>query len=225
MPQHKRRIRRLLSLFMLYACSLAVVGLLIVYFGTHRRSWERAIATEPQGWPWSFCSPIIDPQSEADSERCVYWHRARVSGWRVGSFNGRLILARNRSLPQSASKEMHFYEHGIQVAHGTVFGPYYYRDSSHFSATCAAWIPEPTFQFQTAQGKVLNAVNTTVIFSAWVPVPFLAAFPIYWFLSGPWRTYRRRRKGLCIYCAYNLTGNTSGTCPECGMHCPSRGAA
>jgi hypothetical protein len=26
----------------------------------------------------------------------------------------------------------------------------------------------------------------------------------------------RRQAGLCIYCGYNLTGNTSGICPECG---------
>jgi len=28
---------------------------------------------------------------------------------------------------------------------------------------------------------------------------------------------RRPLKGLCHACGYDLTGNTSGTCPECGM--------
>jgi hypothetical protein len=27
---------------------------------------------------------------------------------------------------------------------------------------------------------------------------------------------RRRRQGLCTECGYDLTGNQSGTCPECG---------
>lgn len=27
---------------------------------------------------------------------------------------------------------------------------------------------------------------------------------------------------LCIACGYNLTGNTSGTCPECGTPVPSK---
>lgn len=36
------------------------------------------------------------------------------------------------------------------------------------------------------------------------------------FIRGPLRRYRRRRKGLCLKCGYNLTGNTSGRCPECG---------
>lgn len=31
------------------------------------------------------------------------------------------------------------------------------------------------------------------------------------------RASHRRRQGRCISCGYNLAGNTSGTCPECGM--------
>lgn len=30
------------------------------------------------------------------------------------------------------------------------------------------------------------------------------------------RRDHRRRRGLCVRCSYNLTGNTSGVCPECG---------
>jgi len=40
-----------------------------------------------------------------------------------------------------------------------------------------------------------------------------------------WARYRSRgnrsRAGLCLSCGYDLTGNTSGTCPECGMPVPS----
>ena len=36
----------------------------------------------------------------------------------------------------------------------------------------------------------------------------------YWRLRS--RREKRRVKGLCEHCGYNLTGNTSGTCPECG---------
>jgi len=35
---------------------------------------------------------------------------------------------------------------------------------------------------------------------------------------GPIRQTWRRWKGLCLDCGYNLTGNHSGRCPECG--CP-----
>jgi hypothetical protein len=44
------------------------------------------------------------------------------------------------------------------------------------------------------------------------------AFPAAW-LAAHARRQRdfRRRAGLCVYCAYNLTGNVSGICPECGQ--------
>ena len=32
------------------------------------------------------------------------------------------------------------------------------------------------------------------------------------------RRVRRRRQGLCTRCGYDLTGNVSGRCPECGEH-------
>ena len=35
--------------------------------------------------------------------------------------------------------------------------------------------------------------------------------------DGPHASRRRRRRtGSCARCGYNLTGNVSGTCPECG---------
>lgn len=43
-----------------------------------------------------------------------------------------------------------------------------------------------------------------------------ATYPTIAFIRGPLRRYRRRRKGLCIKCGYNLTGNTTGICSECG---------
>ena len=47
-----------------------------------------------------------------------------------------------------------------------------------------------------------------------------AAYPTTAFIRGPLRrrysrAYRRER-GLCVECCYNLTGNGSGVCPECG---------
>lgn len=33
---------------------------------------------------------------------------------------------------------------------------------------------------------------------------------------GPLRRWRRRRKGWCVRCGYDLTGNVTGVCPECG---------
>ena len=41
----------------------------------------------------------------------------------------------------------------------------------------------------------------------------LAAYPI---ANAPLRRWRRRRRGLCLRCGYNLTGLTEPRCPECG---------
>ena len=44
-----------------------------------------------------------------------------------------------------------------------------------------------------------------------------AAYPFAAFIRGPvLRPWRRRRKGLCLNCGYDLRGNVSGVCPECG---------
>jgi len=40
-----------------------------------------------------------------------------------------------------------------------------------------------------------------------------------------WRHRRRRLPGFCRKCGYNLTGNVSGICPECGTPIPLWGAA
>ena len=39
------------------------------------------------------------------------------------------------------------------------------------------------------------------------------------------RVKRRRAMGICVGCGYDLTGNVSGVCPECGRAATPRGAA
>ena len=61
-----------------------------------------------------------------------------------------------------------------------------------------------------------SAGSRRILLPLWPAVPLLAAYPALAFIRGPVRRYRRWRKGLCTYCSYDLTGNVSGTCPECG---------
>ena len=54
-----------------------------------------------------------------------------------------------------------------------------------------------------------------IVISDWLLVVILGALPVVWFRH--WRRSRRdRRLGCCHFCGYNLTGNTSRVCPECG---------
>jgi hypothetical protein len=55
-----------------------------------------------------------------------------------------------------------------------------------------------------------------VSFPLWSALLLFSACPFFALIRGPYRRYRRRKKGLCLECGYNLTGNTSGVCPECG---------
>jgi hypothetical protein len=53
----------------------------------------------------------------------------------------------------------------------------------------------------------------------WMLVALTAVLPIRYTVAA-WRSGMMRlrvRRGLCQRCAYDLTGNTSGVCPECGM--------
>lgn len=50
----------------------------------------------------------------------------------------------------------------------------------------------------------------------WVIVSLLGIYPVIAFARGPFRHWRRRRRGGCLKCGYDLTGNVSGMCPECG---------
>lgn len=58
--------------------------------------------------------------------------------------------------------------------------------------------------------------GVVVTIPLWFPLLTFAAFPAMAFVRGPLRRWRRRRNGWCVACGYDLTGNVSGICPECG---------
>ncbi len=68
--------------------------------------------------------------------------------------------------------------------------------------------------------KIVGEVRTQYIrygarVSLWLTLLLSGTYPLIAFIRGPLRRWRRRRKGLCIVCGYDLTGNESGVCPEC----------
>lgn len=67
-------------------------------------------------------------------------------------------------------------------------------------------------------GERADSYSLHVYLSFWVLSGIFGAYPAVVFIrSGPARRRRKRRRlGQCERCAYDLTGNTSGVCPECG---------
>lgn len=62
----------------------------------------------------------------------------------------------------------------------------------------------------------LRKLCLNIGFPLWFPVFLLMGLPCIAFVLRSARVRRRRKRGLCLKCAYDLTGNISGVCPECG---------
>jgi len=63
-------------------------------------------------------------------------------------------------------------------------------------------------------GRNIRAVHVGV--PLWILCVIFGAYPTVMFLRGPVRRWNRRRRGRCARCGYDLSGNESGVCPECG---------
>ena len=62
--------------------------------------------------------------------------------------------------------------------------------------------------FSQVGPKVTSGTEAYFRFPLWFPFLMTSILPFLWL--------RRRLKRACKECGYSLTGNTSGTCPECG---------
>ncbi|MCO6436271.1 MAG: hypothetical protein J5J06_04200 [Phycisphaerae bacterium] len=74
-----------------------------------------------------------------------------------------------------------------------------------FPGVCVSWYWQPSAYRRC---DVLVDLRATAIVAALYPGLSILMFRA--------RRYIRRRRGLCLNCAYDLQGNVSGTCPECG---------
>ena len=70
----------------------------------------------------------------------------------------------------------------------------------------------PDGKLQTTGHHIEYRVQTP----AWIWI-LLLTYPAIVLIRGPLRRRRRRKRGLCLQCGYNLTGNTTGVCPECSQ--------
>jgi hypothetical protein len=92
--------------------------------------------------------------------------------------------------------------------------------SIHYGARFAKYIsPSPgILRIHLTRGG-FSGVFVRMDIPLWIPLLAFGAYPIYAFIrmaTQSWWLRQRKKKGLCIKCGYNLTGNVSGICPECG---------
>ena len=72
-------------------------------------------------------------------------------------------------------------------------------------------------------GVSTNSEFVELTISLWLPFVVLAAYPVIAFMRGPLRRHRRRGRGACLNCGYDLTGLPEPRCPECGQPFESKG--
>ena len=84
------------------------------------------------------------------------------------------------------------------------------------------WLTSPTQYFAHFAGwgyahhSTANQGYRGLLIPHWGLLLLFATYPTLAFIRGPLRRWRRKKRGLCLKCGYDLTGNESGVCPECG---------
>lgn len=66
----------------------------------------------------------------------------------------------------------------------------------------------------------VTQIGWTLAIPLWIPTIVSIVFAIASLMGC--RLFPRPRKGHCAFCGYNLTGNTSRKCPECGKPATSQ---
>ncbi|UCE58285.1 MAG: hypothetical protein JSU63_12680 [Phycisphaerales bacterium] len=79
----------------------------------------------------------------------------------------------------------------------------------------------PDYRFrQNIAPTTMVPKSVRMYLMVWSPFLFwfvsFATYPLVALNYGRLRRLIRRMRGVCIVCCYNLTGNVSGVCPECG---------
>ena len=77
------------------------------------------------------------------------------------------------------------------------------------------------FSFRTGTTRDWRWAALTV--PLWVVVALLFVHPGVAWLRGPVLRRRRLSRDQCMGCGYDLAGNVSGRCPECGMYLSTDG--
>lgn len=105
----------------------------------------------------------------------------------------------------------------------TVAGREYFANLAYNSLTFGwpswGYLTVPKYQLPGIEFENYGRRQSLRIHAAIVlPMAALGMVPQYMHEFRRRRAERRRSTGLCLGCGYDLTGNVTGACPECGRH-------
>ena len=102
----------------------------------------------------------------------------------------------------------------FSLTHGTI--RMFAWDTRYFAINYAPGVAIEDEPYALQPGFTIDAGRTRAGQTV-VAVPLWPLALATWLAAGlAWRSARRRRPWECRKCGYNLTGNTSGVCSECG---------
>jgi hypothetical protein len=148
------------------------------------------------------------------------WPRDAVSGIatsvQASSFRGRVNLALfRRSTLDLIIAGGHFYSKPLTGRERDWY-EFYQQDANTWKAM--GFVYRDDFRrYPVGPGNYYHYYHYRgLVVPYWAALLAAAALPAAWVVRAGRRRRRRRRPGLCPHCGYDLTGNTSGVCPECG---------
>ena len=175
--------------------TLGAVGTAVLWFSSH---WSPILLQGPptveRPWPWP---PSVGRRPQTYVRRGILSiKRHRLAGY-----------------TQSArDTAIEFFGFRFERSSHPIPLPVLANSGGSLVAVTECLLARPTKTITSTQG----VYRTHVQFPLWAPFTLLAAFPTLAFVRGPLRRWRRRKRGLCVKCGYNLTGLPEPRCPECG---------
>ena len=170
-------------------------------------------------YPSGHDSIVVNPNGAGACRwRCaptVPWNRESLPMWIV-CFDGFKMYVHRISSMGKRQRPPHrvFCNLGLLVSEFGVVGQTLYL-------TTSSVVGAGNFLVSGASGSPSGprVVVRSAVVPLWMLALLLGFYPAALLAGGALGTCRRRRrreKGLCAGCGYDLTGNVSGVCPECG---------
>jgi len=148
-----------------------------------------------------------------------YSRRAHVEGW--STYADDSVLSRSGELayihsvdrrPDGPFRPPVREQAGFERLHGT-----HSVNESYYNHVIGRrwWLAGVGWGAVDERSPASNYSARAISVPSWVLTMLTAILPAVW-VRMLVRRHRRRQRGLCPTCGYNLAGNARGVCPECG---------